>query len=90
MVSLLEQPMTTGTVSLADAKARLSELVEHAQSGETVVITRRGRAVARLTTASPERKPVELETLKALTRQMPRQEQSAGKFMRAVREDARY
>ncbi len=33
-------------VTLADAKARLSELVERAASGETVSITRRGKPVA--------------------------------------------
>jgi prevent-host-death family protein len=82
--------MRADTVSLADAKARLSELVEIAQSGETVVITRRGKPVARLTTASPERKAVELEALAALTGRMPRQPESAGKFIRRLREDTRY
>lgn len=36
------------TVQLHDAKARLSELVDRAQAGEEVVISRHGRAVARL------------------------------------------
>ena len=35
-------------VQLHDAKARLSELVDRAQAGEDVVISRHGRAVARL------------------------------------------
>lgn len=82
--------MTKGTVSLADAKARLSELVDHAQSGETVVITRRGRPVARLTTASPERKPIDLEVLTGVTSRMPRQAESATKFIRKLRDDSRY
>ena len=37
------------TVSLAEAKARLSELVARAAEGETVQITRRGKPVAQLT-----------------------------------------
>ncbi len=82
--------MTTDTVSLAAAKAKLSELVDLAQAGETVVITRRGRPVARLTTANPERKSVALETLTEVTSPMPRQVESAGKFIRKLRDDARY
>ncbi|MCY4182996.1 MAG: type II toxin-antitoxin system prevent-host-death family antitoxin [Gammaproteobacteria bacterium] len=36
------------TVNLARAKACLSELLDKVEAGEEVVITRRGRAVARL------------------------------------------
>lgn len=82
--------MRADTVNLADAKARLSELVEQAESGETVVITRRGKPVARLTTAAPRRKPVSLAMLTALTESMPRQEESAATFIRKLREDSRY
>ena len=39
-------------VQLFEAKARLSELVDRAEAGKETVITRRGRAVARLV---PER-----------------------------------
>jgi prevent-host-death family protein len=35
-------------VQLHEAKARLSELVDRAQSGEEVVISRHGRAVAKI------------------------------------------
>ena len=35
-------------IGVFEAKARLSELLEQAESGEEVVITRRGVAVARL------------------------------------------
>ncbi|NGP53765.1 type II toxin-antitoxin system prevent-host-death family antitoxin [Thioalkalivibrio sp. XN8] len=82
--------MRADTVNLADAKARLSELVEQAESGETVVITRRGKPVARLTTATPERKPVALAILAAVTEPMPRQDESAATFIRKLREDSRY
>ena len=37
------------TVSLANAKARLSELVERAAAGGAVCITRRGKPVAQIT-----------------------------------------
>jgi prevent-host-death family protein len=40
-----------GKVQLFEAKARLSELVDRAEAGRETVITRRGRAVARLVPA---------------------------------------
>ena len=42
-------------VQLHDAKARLSELVDRAQSGEEVVISRHGKAVAKLVGYQPQR-----------------------------------
>ena len=42
-------------VQLRDAKARLSELVDRAQSGEEVVISRHGKAVAKLVGFAPKR-----------------------------------
>ena len=36
-------------INLADAKARLSELVDRVEAGYTIVISRRGNPVARLT-----------------------------------------
>jgi prevent-host-death family protein len=35
-------------VSITDARAKLSELVRRVKAGEEIVITRRGKAVARL------------------------------------------
>lgn len=45
--------MTTHVFSLSEAKARLSELVDLAQAGEPVVITRHGKTVARVVPAQP-------------------------------------
>ena len=42
-------------VQLFEAKARLSELVDRAEAGREIVITRRGRAVARLVPAQRSR-----------------------------------
>jgi prevent-host-death family protein len=41
------------TVSIAEAKARLSILLDAVQAGEEVVITRRGQPVARLQAERP-------------------------------------
>ncbi|HUB12438.1 MAG TPA: type II toxin-antitoxin system prevent-host-death family antitoxin [Acetobacteraceae bacterium] len=74
------------TVNLAEAKAHLSALVEQAAAGETVRIVRRGKPVAEITAIPAARKPVDLAALRAVTDQMPEQEQDAGAFMRTVRD----
>jgi prevent-host-death family protein len=43
------------TVSVYDAKARLSELVDRAESGRPTTITKRGRVVARIVPARAPR-----------------------------------
>ncbi len=82
--------MDSKTVSLADAKAHLSELTELAARGETVFITKRGKFVARVSRPEPPRKPVDMATLRRLTDAMPLQTEEAGGFMRRLRDGARY
>jgi prevent-host-death family protein len=77
-------------ISLADAKAQLSDLIERAMRGEDVRITRRGKPVARLVPVEKERKPIDFEALKALTDTMPYQKVSAGAWLRKVRNGSRY
>jgi prevent-host-death family protein len=78
------------TINLADAKARLSELVANAEAGESVCIVRRGKPVARLEPASRPRKPIDIDALRKLTRDMTPQTESAGDFMRRLRDGDRY
>ena len=78
------------TVSLAHAKAHLSDLVKRAERGEEVRITRRGKPAARLVPDPPPRKPIDVDRLRALTENMTYQEESAGDFMRRMRDDYRY
>jgi len=78
------------TVSVAEAKARLSELVARAADGETVQITRRGKPVAQLTPIREPRKPIDITLLRAVTDSMPMQPESAGEFIRRMRDDSRY
>lgn len=82
--------MRMDTVSLAEAKARLSELVARAADGEIVQITRRGKPVAQLTPIRKARKRLDIEALRALTSSMPMQSESAGEFIRRMRDDVRY
>lgn len=79
-----------GMVNLAEAKAHLSELVERAAAGDTVCIVRRGKPVAQITAIGSPRKPIDLSTLRALTRTMPRQGEPARKFLRRMRDEERY
>ena len=77
-------------VSLAHAKAHLSELVERAAAGEPVCITRRGKPVAQITGVATPRKPIDVAALRALTDAMPMQQESAGEFIRRMRDEDRY
>lgn len=75
------------SVSLAKAKAHLSELIDRVEAGETVEITRRGRPAARLTPAATPRKPIDVDALAALTARLPPQEED---FVRKMRDSDRY
>lgn len=78
------------SVNLADAKAHLSELVAQVESGEPVCITRRGKPVAQLTAIETRHRPIALSTLRALTAAMPNQAETAGEFIRQMRDESRY
>jgi prevent-host-death family protein len=77
-------------VSLADAKAHLSTLVERAAAGDPVRITRRGKPVAQITSLDRPRKSIDLATLQAITAKMPLQEETAGDAIRNMRDEDRY
>jgi prevent-host-death family protein len=79
-----------GSISLAAAKARLSELVERAGSGETVQITRRGKPVAQITAIETPRKRVDIAALRAMADAMPPQQEPARDFVRRMRNEDRY
>jgi prevent-host-death family protein len=76
--------------SLADAKARLSELIDKVEAGETVEITRRGRSVAKIVPASAPPKPIDWDALRRATAKQPMQEEGAGDFIRRMRDSDRY
>jgi prevent-host-death family protein len=78
------------TVNLADAKARLSELIARAEAGEDICIARRGKPVARLTRVERPKQPIDFEAWRKLRESMPKQEESAEEFIRRMRDDARY
>jgi prevent-host-death family protein len=79
------------TVSVAEARARFSELLDAAEAGETVVITRRGEPVAELT--APTRRPRtgtrDLRWLAEETAKIPPSDVDSGELLRRMR-DERY
>jgi prevent-host-death family protein len=77
-------------INLADAKAHLSELVDRAQAGDSIDITRRGKPVARLTGVARPRKRVDATLLRALTATLPPQAAGAVDLVRSMRDGDRY
>jgi prevent-host-death family protein len=65
-------------VNLSDAKARLSELVDRAEGGEEVTITRRGKPVAKIVAIEQPRKRIDVASFRALTSKMPMYEDPDG------------
>jgi prevent-host-death family protein len=78
------------TISLADAKAHLSELIDRVEAGETIIIVRRGKPVAQLTAVARPRKRVDAALLQSLTETVPPQPQDAASLVRSMRDGDRY
>jgi prevent-host-death family protein len=78
------------TISLADAKAHLSELIDRVEAGDTIVIVRRGKPVAQLTAVAKPRNGVDAALLRSLTETMPPQPQGAASLTRSMRDADRY
>ena len=78
------------SISLAEAKARLSELVDRAAAGDEVQITRRGKVVAKIGAAERKMKPVDIHLLQAAVQGQPHQPEGVATWLRAMRDDDRY
>lgn len=77
------------TVSLAQAKAHLSALLDRVEGGEEVLITRHGRPVAHLTPVETPKKPIDLEALAKLRATMPEWRKSSAELLREMRDEER-
>jgi prevent-host-death family protein len=76
-------------INLSDAKAHLSGLIDRVERGEQIEILRRGKPAARLvpTLIAPKsKKPFDWDELDRLTSNMTPQTESAGDFMRRLRD----
>lgn len=77
------------TFSVAEAKAKLSQLIELAESGQPVTITKRGRPVAQLI-ADLAPPPQEFPSLAEFRASLPKQKQTAADLIRKMRNADRY
>jgi prevent-host-death family protein len=79
------------SVGLAEAKAHLSALLDAVEAGDEVVITRRGRAVARLIADRGPEQPADAgswaERLRRLHGDHPRLDLTAVALVRELREE---
>ena len=77
------------TVSIADAKAHLSELIDKVEAGEQVQITRHGKAVANLMPASQPKLPFSAfdAELAKLRETMPPWSKPSAELIREMRDE---
>ena len=75
-------------VSVAEAKAKLSELLKRVEAGEKVTITRRGKSVAVLSPTEKAYKP--LPSRAEFRESIGRTGKSALEELRNMRDEARY
>lgn len=79
-----------GVINLGDVKARLSELIDRVEGGESIEILRRGKPVARLSGPRRVAKPVIAAELRALTATITQRAVSSACIVRTMRDDDRY
>lgn len=76
-----------GTVTLAEAKAHLSHLLDQVAAGEEVVITRRGHPIAKISPVVEGKRPV--RPLAAFRAALPPRTGSSAELLRQMRDDDR-
>jgi prevent-host-death family protein len=74
------------TYSVAEAKAKLSKLLDRVETGEELVITRRGRPIARIAPADIVRKKLPLPSLRGLRASQPKAKTPTTALIRELRE----
>lgn len=77
------------SVSVAEAKSHLSELLKAVEEGETIAITRRGRPVASLSPVRSAPRAVDIDWVKRATARIEYSDVSAVDVVREMR-DSRY
>jgi antitoxin (DNA-binding transcriptional repressor) of toxin-antitoxin stability system len=75
------------TISVAQAKAQLSEILTEVERGRDVVITRRGQPVARLSRFQRPRKPIDFEELDAMRARQRMATEPSVRLLRKMRDE---
>lgn len=73
------------TVTLAEAKTHLSHLLDQVEAGEEVVITRRGRPIARISPVEKPKQPI--KSLAEFRKRMPGWRKSSAELLREMRDE---
>ncbi len=74
------------TVTLAEAKTHLSHLLDQVETGEEIIITRRGQPVARISPVEKPKHPV--KTLAEFRSRMPHWRKSSTELLREMRDES--
>ena len=77
------------TTNVREARKQLSNLLDQVERGEDVVISRRGKPVARLVSAQ-EAEAVHFPSRAALRQAIPAAGESAAEIVRALRDSERF
>jgi prevent-host-death family protein len=75
------------TVTLVEAKTRLSELLDKVAAGEEIIVTRHGRPAARIAAVAPPKQP--FPDLSALRATMPPWRKPSRILLREMRDEER-
>lgn len=75
------------SVSVAEAKAKLSEILDAVIAGEDVMITRRGKTIAKIVASDLPKEKLDIDSLRALTSKM---KPYPGSFVENMRNEERY
>ena len=77
--------MHTYTVTVAQAKAHLSEILGHVERGQDVIITKRGKPIAHI--EAIKKKAIPPKDLKEFRKSMPAVKTSSTKLLRKMRDE---
>ena len=75
------------TVSVAEAKAHLSELLNSVESGNDILITRHGRPIARVTAPETPKQLLPLKRLALLRQNTSPSSEPSARLLRSVRDE---
>jgi len=75
------------SVSVAEAKAHLSEILTRIADGRELIITRRGRPVAKLSPVNSIKKPINFEALAAFRARQPLVKVPSVRVIRNLRDE---
>jgi prevent-host-death family protein len=73
------------TIDYTKCKARVSEILDRVEKGESIQITRRGKVIAEIAPLKKQVEPLSFEELETVASTMPIETQTAGEFVRAMR-----